>query len=136
MRSAGLRRPVPQGIVRGMTDAFHQSLPQNPGTLRQGGAVQRWIFIGGFLALVAALLFLWLLTGRRLVNPNTATRDQLLSLPAMSPEVADRILNLRPFMDEADFEKRVPGLAPQALTEMRARLDFDGDGRGDCCVVH
>lgn len=117
-----------------MTEAFSPAIDESAARLRQAGRVQRWIFIGGFLIVAVVLALLWQLAGQMLVNPNTATRDQLLALPAVSPELADRILTLRPFVDEADFAQRVTGLSPKALEEMRSRLDFDGDGQGDCCV--
>lgn len=117
-----------------MTETFPPSLDDRPERLRQAGLVRLRIFIGGFAAMAAALLFLWCLAGLGPVNPNTATRDQLLTLPGVGSETADRILKLRPFADEADFAQRLAGLGPQVLEQVRTRLDFDGDGRGDCCV--
>lgn len=110
-----------------------------PATQKRPGTTPRWVILGIVLLLmfvIPALLFFWISTSPGLVNPNTATREQLLALPQVRPEMADRILQLRPFTDAADFEKRVPGLEPPLLEQIRPRLDFDGDGQGDCCVVH
>lgn len=118
-----------------MSDASSGPLHEPP--LKQQSSRPRWLILDGVLLLmfiIPGLLFLWIRAGDNLVNPNTATREQLLTLPGISTEVADRILVARPFTTETDFLNRVPGIEPQAVQEMRTRLDFDGDGRGDCCV--
>jgi len=110
-----------------------------PAPQKSLGTTPRWVILGIVLLLmfvIPALLFIWLSTSQALVNPNTATREQLLTLAEIRPEIADRILKLRPYTDEADFVKRVPEVDPKLLGRIRTRLDFDGDGQGDCCVVH
>ena len=119
--------------MRRMSEASPPAPQKRPGT------TPRWVILGIVLLLmfvVPALLFFWMSTSQAPVNPNTATREQLLTLPEVGPNLADQILKLRPFTDEADFAKRVPGIEPKLLEQIRTRLDFDGDGQGDCCVVH
>lgn len=116
-----------------MSEAFPPAPQKRP------GGTPRWVILGVVLLLmfvVPALLFFWISTSQALVNPNTATREQLMTLPQVSPAIADRILQLRPYTDEADFGKRVTEVTPAHLQQIRTRLDFDGDGQGDCCVVH
>lgn len=108
-------------------------------TQKRPGGTPRWVILGIVLLLmfvIPGLLFFWMSPGHGLVNPNTATLPQLLTLREIRPEVAGHILQRRPFTDEADFQKRVPEMSPQVLDQIRSRLDFDGDGQGDCCVVH
>lgn len=127
--------PLPCGIMQAMSDAL-------PGTLHeqqqpeQQNTTPRWLILGVLAVVVPFLAFFWMRAGQSLINPNTATREQLMALPEVGPEIADRILKLRPYTDEADFGKRVTEVTPQLLAQIRARLDFDGDGQGDCCVVH
>lgn len=119
--------------MRRMSDASPPAPPKRP------GGTPRWVILGIVLLLMFAvpgLLFFWMSTSPGLVNPNTATRDQLMTLPQVGPAIADRILQLRPYTDEADFGKRVTEITPALLEQIRARLDFDGDGQSDCCVVH
>lgn len=95
---------------------------------------QKLLLVAGGIALVLVVLFLLWRGQNQPVNPNTATREQLMTLPEVGPEIADRILKLRPFTDAADMEKRVQGIGPKTLEQMKKALDFDGDGAADCCV--
>ncbi|MGV3663498.1 MAG: ComEA family DNA-binding protein [Prosthecobacter sp.] len=116
-----------------MSEAFPPAQQKPP------GGTPRWVILGVVLLLmfvVPALLFFWMSSSQKPVNPNTATREQLMTLPEMAPDIAARILALRPFTDESDFVKRLPEISPKLLDQIRTRLDFDGDGQGDCCVVH
>lgn len=95
---------------------------------------QKWLLVAGGIAVVLVVFFLLWRGQEHPVNPNTATREQLMTLPEVGPEIADRILKLRPFTDAADMEKRVKGIGPKTLEQMKKGLDFDGDGAADCCV--
>jgi hypothetical protein len=96
------------------------------------GPVLRLLTVGMALLIVVLLLF-----GRgqeRLVNPNKATRQQLMAIPELGPEIADRILKLRPFTDASDLVRRVNGISNSKLEQIMKVFDLDDDGAGDCCV--
>ena len=99
-----------------------------------GARQQKRLLVAGGIAVVLVVLFLFWRGQNQTVNPNTATREQLMTMPEVGPEIADRILKLRPFTDAADMEKRVKGIGPKTLEQMKKALDFDGDGSADCCV--
>ena len=117
-----------------MSEAFQKLLEQRQQRSAAEARQQKWLLVAGGLAVVLMVLFLLWRGQSRPVNPNTATREQLMTLPEVGPEIADRILKLRPFTDAADMEKRVKGIGPKTLEQMKKALDFDGDGAADCCV--
>jgi competence ComEA-like helix-hairpin-helix protein len=60
------------------------------------------------------------------INPNVATRDELIKLPGIGAEMANRIIEAR---EQAAFEKpedllRVPGIKPKTLDKFRSYLGF------------
>ncbi|MCB9496578.1 MAG: ComEA family DNA-binding protein [Fibrobacteria bacterium] len=60
------------------------------------------------------------------INPNTATREQLIALPGVGPALAARILEARvksPFRSLADLD-RVKGIGPAKLETLRSHLTF------------
>jgi flagellar biosynthesis/type III secretory pathway M-ring protein FliF/YscJ len=121
-------------VLRHMSEAFQKLLEQRQQRSATEARQQKWLLVAGGIALVLVVLFLLWRGQSQPVNPNTATREQLMTLPEVGPEIADRILKLRPFTDAADMEKRVKGIGPKTLEQMKKALDFDGDGSADCCV--
>lgn len=121
-------------VLRRMSEALQKLLEQRQQRSAAEARQQKWLLVVSGLALVLVVLFILWRGQSRLVNPNTATREQLMTLPEVGPEIADRILKLRPFTDAADMEKRVKGIGPKTLEQMKKGLDFDGDGAADCCV--
>ena len=118
-----------------MSESFQKLLEARRERSAGEARTQRLLLIGGAIVFILAVAFmLW--RGRpRPVNPNTATREELLTLVEVGPEIADRILKERPFANAEDFEKRVKGIGPKTLEQMKMQLDFDEDGRADCCVA-
>lgn len=57
------------------------------------------------------------------IDPNTATREQLLALPGVGPVLADRIIAARPFQSVEDLT-RVSGIGPRTLERLRPRLEI------------
>jgi len=56
----------------------------------------------------------------RTVDANTASEEQLRSIPGIGPATAQRILQTRqrkPFRDMRDFGERVPGIGPKRLQQ-------------------
>jgi hypothetical protein len=117
-----------------MSEAFQKLLEQRQQRSAAETRQQKWLLVAGGIAVVLVVLFLLWRGQNHPVNPNTATREQLMTLPEVGPEIADRILKLRPFTDAADMEKRVRGIGPKTLEQMKKALDFDVDGASDCCV--
>ena len=118
-----------------MSESFQKLLEAHRERSAGEARTQRLLLIGGAIVFILVVAFmLW--RGRpRPVNPNTATREELLTLVEVGPEIADRILKERPFANAEDFEKRVKGIGPKTLEQMKMQLDFDEDGRADCCVA-
>lgn len=52
------------------------------------------------------------------IELNTATRDQLMSLPGIGKVMAERIITNRPFASIEDLD-RVPGVGPKTLEKLR-----------------
>jgi competence ComEA-like helix-hairpin-helix protein len=70
------------------------------------------------------------------VNVNTATRDELVDLAGLRPDIADAILKIRRKGEIRSVEAlgQVPGVGPATLEQVREALDFSapvgGGGRG------
>ncbi len=119
-----------------MSESFKQRLAEHEARKSQGAGFNRLLIIGAVVVVLIAVAW-WLWTqsqANRPVNPNTATREQLMNVVQIGPEIADRIIANRPYVDAADMEKRVKGIGPKTLEKMKPRLDFNGDGSADCCV--
>jgi hypothetical protein len=117
-----------------MSEAFQKLLEQRQQRSAAEARQQKLLLVAGGIALVLVVLFLFWRGQNQTVNPNTATREQLMTMPEVGPEIADRILKLRPFTDAADMEKRVQGISAKTLERIKKAFDFDGDGAADCCV--
>lgn len=57
------------------------------------------------------------------INPNIAPRDQLMMLPGIKEEMADRIIENRPYAKSDDLLE-VPGIGPRKLETIRPFLVF------------
>lgn len=65
------------------------------------------------------------------IDPNFASRDELMLLPGVGPALAERIISVReariaPAFVGADDLDRVPGIGLMKLEELRGYLRFDG----------
>ena len=64
--------------------------------------------------------------GSLIVNINTATTDQLETLPGIGPALANLIVADRPFATVDELE-RVNGIGPKMLKSLRPLLTVDGE---------
>src|SRR5436190_8586403 len=106
----------------------------------------------GSVGVLAVLVLLWMLTTRLTdgvsqcpavspelatlrVDPNSASRDELLLLPGVGPTIAERILRVReragagPAFATADDLERVRGIGPVKIDGLRAYLNFSANAR-------
>lgn len=118
-----------------MSESFQKLLEARRERSAGEARTQKLLLIGGVIVFILVVALLMWRGRARPVNPNTATREELLTLVEVGPEIADRILKERPFTDAADLEKRVKGIGPKTLEQMKKQLDFDNDGQADCCVA-
>ena len=64
--------------------------------------------------------------GSLVVNINTATADELESLPGIGPVMAARIVAQRPYSRIEDLE-RVPGVGPRQIEGLRPFVRVEGE---------
>ncbi len=57
------------------------------------------------------------------INPNTAARDDLMKLPGIGEEIANRIIEHRPYQKVEDL-KNVPSIKEKTLEKIRPYLDL------------
>jgi DNA uptake protein ComE-like DNA-binding protein len=58
------------------------------------------------------------------INPNAAARDELMRLPGIGEELANRIIENRPYRNIESITD-VPGIGPKKLKELRPYLTLD-----------
>ena len=61
------------------------------------------------------------------IDPNRASPGELQELPGIGPELADRLIENRPYKRVEDLD-RVPGIGPITVEKLRPYLDFGGVG--------
>jgi DNA uptake protein ComE-like DNA-binding protein len=59
-----------------------------------------------------------------LINPNTATEEELRSLPGVGPVIARKIVTGRPYRSVDDLLK-VAGIGPDKMTDIKPRVTVD-----------
>ena len=109
-----------------MSEAFDKLLEQRQARNKQSDRMQRWLFIGLVVVGVIAIAFV-LFRGdpsKRPVDVNTATVEQLATLPSVGTEIAKKIVKGRPYTKAEDLLK-VPGIGEKTLEKMKPRLKFD-----------
>jgi len=57
------------------------------------------------------------------IDPNTASPEELQKLPGIGPELADRLIENRPYQRAEDLA-RVPGIGPKTVEKLRPYLRF------------
>lgn len=62
------------------------------------------------------------LSGRK-IDPNRAARDELMALPGIGEELANRIIEGRPYSKPEDLQ-RVSGIGPSKLSKIMPHLQF------------
>lgn len=109
-----------------MSEAFDKLLEQRQARNKQSDRMQRWLFIGLVVVGVIAIAFV-LFRGdpsKRPVDVNTASVEQLATLPSVGPEIAKKIVKGRPYTKPEDLLK-VPGIGEKTLEKMKPRLKFN-----------
>ena len=109
-----------------MSEAFDKLLEQREARNRQSDKMQRLVFIGLIIVGVLAVAFV-IFRGdpsKQPVDVNTATIEQLSTLPGIGPEIAKKIVKGRPYTKAEDL-LNVSGIGEKTLEKMRPRLKFE-----------
>ncbi len=113
-----------------MSDAFKEFLAKREAEQKSSAAGSQRMFmiliVLAFVVVIAIVLFRGD-PATRPVNPNTASVEQLVSLPDVGPEIAEHIVAKRtekPFTKPEDLLD-VKGIGPKTLAKMKPRLKFD-----------
>lgn len=109
-----------------MSEAFDKLIEQRRQQQRRSDGLQRWLFIG--LIIIGFVLILYIVLrgdpAKRPVNPNTATVEELITLPEVGPDLAQKIKAGGPYAKPEDL-LNVKGIGPKTLEKMRPRLKFE-----------
>ncbi|HEX8390851.1 MAG TPA: hypothetical protein VF665_00735 [Longimicrobium sp.] len=57
-----------------------------------------------------------------LIDPNSATREQLTAIPGMTPQLADAVIQGRPYADMRAVDAKLTGLSEQQKDQVYAQL--------------
>jgi len=109
-----------------MSEAFDKLIEQQQARAKQSAQMQRLVFIGLIIVGVVAVAFI-IFRGdpsKQPVDVNTATIEQLSTLPGVGPEIAKKIVKGKPYARAEDLLK-VPGIGEKTLEKMRPRLKFE-----------
>lgn len=112
-----------------MSDAFKAFLAKREAELHASTGAQRWLWILAVIIFVALLAFVALRPdpSKQPLNPNTATTEQLTTMPEVGPQIAKAIIKQRakkPFTRAEDLLE-VEGIGPVILEKMKPRLQFE-----------
>lgn len=112
-----------------MSNAFQDFLQKRESEQKAAANSQRWLWILAIVAFIGVLAFVALRgdPSTRPVNPNTATAEQLATLPEVGPELAKAIISKRkekPFTKPEDLLD-VKGIGEKTLDKMKPRLKFE-----------
>lgn len=116
-------------MVALMSDAFKEFMARREAQQQAKSGSQRWLLILGAIA-IAVVVAIVLLRGdpaKRILNPNTATAEELATLPGIGPQTASAIIQKRkgkPFTKIEDLLD-VKGIGPVTLEKMKPRLKVD-----------
>jgi len=108
-----------------MSQAFNELIEKRHQQIRARDRQMRLLWVVLAAAAVIVIVFTLLRpdpnTGP--VNVNTASIEQLTTLPEVGPEIAKRITEARPFSEPNDL-LRVKGIGEKTLEKMKPRLVF------------
>lgn len=109
-----------------MSEAFDRLIEQRQARMKRSAALQRWLYVGLAVAAIAVITFIVLRgdPSKQILNPNTATAEQLITLPGVGPDLARKIIGGRPYSKPEDLLK-VSGIGPRTLEKIEPRLRFD-----------
>jgi|APTNR8051073442_1049403.scaffolds.fasta_scaffold02215_7 competence protein ComEA len=109
-----------------MSEIFNKFIEKRQEQIKSRERTQRLLFIGIIVLglLVVGFILLRGDPSTRPVNPNTATVEQLATLPEVGPDIAARIKAGRPYAKAEDL-LNVKGIGAKTLEKMKPRLVFD-----------
>jgi competence protein ComEA len=112
-----------------MSDQFKDFLAQREAQQASREGTQRWFWVLIALAVVVVLAVVVMRgdPSKKILDPNTATAEELATLPEVGPAMAKAILDKRaekPFTKPEDLLD-VKGIGPKTLAKMKPRLKFE-----------
>lgn len=112
-----------------MSDAFKEFMAKREAEQQAQSGSQKWLIILGAIA-IAVVVVIVVMRGdpsKRILNPNTATAEELATLPGIGPQTASAIVQKRkskPFTKVEDLLD-VKGIGDKTLEKMKPRLKID-----------
>lgn len=109
-----------------MSKAFNELIEKRQQQIRARDRQMRllWLVLAAAAVIGIAIVLLRPDPSTQPVNVNSASIEQLTSLPEVGPELASRIAAARPFTAPNDLLK-VKGIGEKTLEKMKPRLVFD-----------
>ena len=106
---------------------FNQKKPDPQAQAQAAG--QRWLSLIALVlfGLVVVGLAVWQYThnpDKMIVNINKASVEELGYLPGVGPEIAEKIVQGRPYNSPEEI-KKVPGIGDKTFEKMRARVKVE-----------